>query len=123
MCFDVSANGSLLASAQEGNNSLIRIWDYATARCLSVFTMPVSSLKCLSFSADGNLLASVGKDAHNKEMIIIWDVSKCINGQKPDIVARQTSEWNILSLKFSPVDSTRLVSCGKENIRFWRARE
>jgi WD40 repeat protein len=119
----VSANGSLLASAQEGHNSLIRIWDYATARCLSVFTMPVSSLKCLSFSADGNLLASVGKDAHNKEMIIIWDVSKCINGQKPDIVARQTSEWNILSLKFSPVDSTRLVSCGKENIRFWRARE
>jgi len=29
----------------------------------------------------------------------------------------------VLCLKFSPVDNTRLVSCGKENIRFWRIRE
>jgi hypothetical protein len=26
-------------------------------------------------------------------------------------------------LKFSPIDSTRLASCGKENIRFWRIKE
>jgi hypothetical protein len=25
-------------------------------------------------------------------------------------------------LKFSPIDSTRLASCGKENIRFWRIK-
>ena len=43
--------------------------------------------------------------------------------EKPEIVARQTSDVNILCLKFSPVDNTRLVSCGKENIRFWRIRE
>ena len=28
-----------------------------------------------------------------------------------------------MCLKFSPVDSLRLVSCGKENIRFWRIKE
>jgi hypothetical protein len=38
-------------------------------------------------------------------------------------VARQTSEFNIIDLKFSPIDSTRLASCGKENIRFWRIRD
>ena len=27
-CFDVSQNGSLIATAQAGKNSLIRIWDY-----------------------------------------------------------------------------------------------
>jgi hypothetical protein len=27
---------------------------------------------------------------------------------------------NIIQIKFSPIDSTRLISCGKENIRFWR---
>jgi len=27
-----------------------------------------------------------------------------------------------VSLHFSPCDSERLVSCGKENIRFWRVR-
>jgi WD repeat-containing protein 90 len=38
-------------------------------------------------------------------------------------VAKQTSDFNILSLKFSPIDSTRMASCGKENIRFWRIKE
>lgn len=28
-----------------------------------------------------------------------------------------------MSIKFSPVDNSRLVSCGKENIRFWRIKE
>jgi len=27
-CFDINANGSLIASAQEGKNSIIRIWEY-----------------------------------------------------------------------------------------------
>jgi hypothetical protein len=33
-CFDVAPHGGLIASAQEGKNSIIRIWDYQTARCL-----------------------------------------------------------------------------------------
>jgi len=37
-------------------------------------TMPVVNLKCLAFSYDGKYLASVAKDAHNKEMIIVWDI-------------------------------------------------
>ena len=122
-CFDINQQGNLLASAQEGKNSIIRIWDYATARCITMVTMPVVSLKCLSFSHDGKYLASVGKDSHNKELIFIWDISRVQRGDKPDIVAKQTSEFNILSLKFSPIDSTRLASCGRENIRFWRLRE
>jgi WD40 repeat protein len=85
--------------------------------------MPVVSLTCLSFSHDGRYLASAGKDQHNKEVIYIWDISRILKGDKPDIVARQTSEFNILCLKFSPIDSTRLASCGKENIRFWRIRD
>ena len=39
-------------------------------------TMPVVTLKCLSFSHDGKYLASVGKDSHNKELIYICDISK-----------------------------------------------
>ena len=50
--------------------------------------MPVTTLKCLSFSPDGKLLASVGKDKNNKEMIIIWDISKVGKMEKPEIVAR-----------------------------------
>ncbi len=86
-------------------------------------TMPVTSIKCVSFSPDGRFLASVGKDSHNKELIVIWDISKIHKGEKPEIAAKQTSDFNILALKFSPIDNCRLVSCGKENIRFWRMRE
>lgn len=122
-CFDVAQHGGMVASAQEGKNSIIRIWDYYTARCISMVTMPVTSLKCVAFSPDGRYLASVGKDVHNKEIIIIWDISKIHRGEKPEIAAKQTSEFNILCIKFSPIDNCRLVSCGKENIRFWRVRE
>lgn len=86
-------------------------------------TIPVITLKCLAFSYDGKYLASVGKDSHNKEMIIVWDISRISQGQKPEIVAKQTSDFNILCLKFSPIDSSRMASCGKENIRFWRIKE
>jgi WD repeat-containing protein 90 len=122
-CFDIANHGSMLASAQEGKNSIIRVWDYHTARCLSMLTMPVVTMKCVSFSPDGRFLASVGKDSHNKEMIIVWDISRIHRNEKPDILARQTSDFNILSLKFSPIDNLRLASCGKENIRFWRIRD
>lgn len=85
--------------------------------------MPVVTMKCLSFSPDGRFLASVGKDAHNKELIVVWDLSRIYKNEKPEILARQTSDFNILCLKFSPIDNYRLVSCGKENIRFWRIKE
>lgn len=86
-------------------------------------TMPVNKLKCLAFSYDGRYLASVGKDSHNREMVIVWDISRVTKGDKPEIVAKQTSDFNILCLKFSPIDSSRMASCGKENIRFWRIKE
>ena len=28
-----------------------------------------------------------------------------------------------MQLRFSPIDSTRMASCGKENIRLWRIRD
>ena len=127
-CFDVAPHGNLIASAQEGKNSIIRIWDYHSARCLQMLMMKVTTLttfQCLSFSPCGKFLASVGKDERNRERIVIWDISRVHKHEKPEIVASQTSDYNITSLKFSPLrkDNLRLVSCGKENIRFWRIKE
>jgi len=80
-------------------------------------------MQSVSFSPDGRLLASVGKDQHNKQMIIVWDISRIHRGEKPDIFAKQTSDFNILCLKFSPIDNFKMVSCGQQNIRFWRIKE
>lgn len=95
-CFDLNSSGNLIASAQEGKNSIIRFWDYETARCITMVTMPVVSMRCLSFSQDGRYLASVGKDALQKEIIIVWDSARVQRGEKPEVVAKQTSEFNIL---------------------------
>ena len=38
------------------------------------------------------------------------------------IVARSVSEFNVLTLKYSPIDVEQMISCGKENIRFWRIK-
>ena len=56
-------------------------------------------------------------------MIIVWDISRIHRGEKPDVFAKQTSDFNILCLKFSPIDNFRMVSCGQQNIRFWRIKE
>ena len=115
-CFDVSHNGSLIASAQEGENSIIRVWDYHNARCLQMLTMPVKNLQCVSFSPNGQFLACVGKEGkdkrYSKEMIIVWDISRIHTGEKAVILAKQVSEFNIISLKFSPIDNYKLISCG-----------
>ena len=81
-----------------------------------MFTMPVLSLSCISFSLDGKSLACSGKEGaakrYGKEIIIIWDISKVYLGAKADIVAKQVFEFNVLSLKFSPIENNRLISCG-----------
>lgn len=123
VCFDASQDGKMLASAQQGKNSIIRIWDYQSAKCLSMVTMPVTSIKQVSFAPDGRSLTCVGKDSHNKELIVVWDIARIFKGEKPEVLAKQTSDFNILTLKMSPIDSKRLVSCGKENIRFWRLKD
>ena len=38
------------------------------------------------------------------------------------VIARQTSDFPISALKFTPYDAKKLVSCGKENVRFWRIK-
>ena len=98
--------------------------------------MPVKTLQCITFSHDGRYIACSGKTAYmreaskdigmqlcNKELICIWDISRIQRGEKPELIAKQTSDYGILCLKFSPIDVTRLASCGKENIRFWKIRD
>jgi WD40 repeat protein len=112
----------MIGSGQEGNNPMIRIWDYETGKCLVMFTVDVASLKCITFSPDGSHLAISGKDYTNREMIVVWNISQVQQGGGPIIVAKQVSDFNILTLKFSPFDNMKIASCGKENIRFWRIK-
>lgn len=39
------------------------------------------------------------------------------------LLSKHISEVNVLYIKYSPIDDRKLVSCGKENIRFWRLKK
>ena len=61
---------------------------------------------------------------YNRECIIILDLKniKSNNKRKPKILAKQVSDFDITCIKFADfsIGSYSLVSCGRENIRFWR---
>jgi len=115
-------DGYLIASAQEGDKPTIRIWDYETGKTFAVIYPKLNGIQCLSFNCDRSLLAASGKDDKNKETIIIWDVSVLNANSKPIQITKQISNFNIIAMKFSPIDPFVFMSCGRENIRSWRLK-
>ncbi|CAN0054207.1 unnamed protein product, partial [Laminaria digitata] len=63
--------------------------------------------------------------------VVVWDVALLCTaragalhsaGTGLAVVARQISDFPITKMLFSPFEKLRLVSCGRENVRFWRMR-
>lgn len=69
------------------------------------------------------MLVTTGSDEHNREIIIVWGLENIETSRKPMLCAKQTSSCNVLSIKFSPIDNNKIISCGHENIRFWRIKD
>ncbi|XP_071427702.1 WD repeat-containing protein 90 [Pithys albifrons albifrons] len=117
-------NGSstLLASAQAGPRSLGRLWDFPTGTCLSVFKTNVHSLWSLSFSHSGAVLCGVGKDGHGKTLVVVWSTAQVTRGAGVAVLAKAHTDVDIQALKIAFFDETRMVSCGRDNIRLWRVR-
>lgn len=43
----------------------------------------MAALKCISFSPNGLLLATAGKDHNNREQIVVWDLDGVLTDHKP----------------------------------------
>jgi WD40 repeat protein len=124
-CHDVTAltisqDGRFVATGQAGSSPRVVIWDLNTITQPKAITVPLlRELKSLSFNVAGNLLLTAGLDAKGRDLIIIWDI---LTAPEPEIVAKQISSFDISTIQFSPTHDLRLISCGKENIRFWRIK-
>jgi WD40 repeat protein len=123
-CLELSADGKILASCQEGDTPMLRIWRTDTHTCVGKFNVGVAEARCITFACQGYTMCVIGTDKHCRDEILIIEAQTKEDGRSmgAKIVARQISEFNILTIKFSPIDPDRLVSCGKENIRFWRIK-
>ncbi|XP_048465623.1 WD repeat-containing protein 90 [Rhincodon typus] len=120
----LSFNGTstLLASAQTGNVSLVRIWNFNKGNCLAMFKTHVHSVLSLSFSFSGRVLCGVGKDSRGKSMVVVWDTAKVSRDGEVVVLAKAHTEVDIQVMKIAVFDDTRMVSCGRDNIRLWRVR-
>ncbi|KAM6898195.1 WD repeat-containing protein 90 [Lycodopsis pacificus] len=117
-----NGNTTLLASAQTGNHSVVRVWNYHKGNCLAMFRIHAHSLSSLSFSYGGGTLCGVGRDSHSKTMVVVWNTSNVSKGGEVTILAKAHTDVDVLTMKVAFFDDTRMVSCGRDNIRLWRVR-
>uniref|UniRef100_A0A665V8A7 WD repeat-containing protein 90 n=1 Tax=Echeneis naucrates TaxID=173247 RepID=A0A665V8A7_ECHNA len=117
-----NGNTTLLASAQTGNHSVVRVWNYQKGNCLAMFRIHAHSLSSLNFSYSGGVLCGVGKDSHNKTMVVVWNTLNVSRGGEVTVLAKAHTDVDIHTMKVASFDDTRMVSCGHDNIRLWRVR-
>lgn len=129
-CIALSHDNRLIASGQSGPFSIVRLWDFDTRKCLAIFRNHDHSLCLLEFSHCGNYLCGVGKDKQGKTMLILWDIRE-INSKSNSsaasnsvrLVAKAHTDVHVNKILFVAFDSSRLVSCGRDNVRFWRLKD
>ncbi|XP_056153043.1 WD repeat-containing protein 90 [Lampris incognitus] len=120
LAFD--GNTTVLASGQTGKHSVVRVWDFFKGNCLTMFRTHAHSLSSLSFSYSGGVLCGVGKDSHSKTMVVVWNTSHVHRGGQVSVLAKVHTDVDIQTMKVASFDDTRMVSCGRDNIRLWRVR-
>ena len=142
-----SHEGKLLCSAQRscGDGAKACLWSLSEdggGQWLCDLGGHSSSIDALAFSTCDQFLVTVGRDTLKRVSIVVWEVALLRSGalgggafgafgasgssrgagsgSNLAIIARQISDFDIAAICFHPTDHTRLVSCGRENIRFWR---
>jgi len=116
--FLFACNGQILFTSQEGINSIIRIWKTDTGKCIKMLTTPFDKIITMTENKESNYLCTSGIE-QNKGSIIIWDISNLDN---IIVVIRHSNPTQINNIKFSPFENNILISCGNENIKFWRIK-
>lgn len=118
----LNPSSSLLASGQEGKQSLVRIWKFKTGTCVTVAKAHDHGLALLQFSACGRMLCGIGKDGRGQHLIVLWNTTYAEKGTL-DILAKAHTDFDISAMSMDPVDTSRLVTCGTGNLQLWRIRD
>ncbi len=82
------------------------------------FKVCLNGVRSLNLSPDSKYACFIGKTNKSKDGIAVYE----LKGKKVILLSKHISEFNILDFKFSPIEPLKFVSCGKENIKFWRLK-
>ncbi|XP_063961233.1 WD repeat-containing protein 90-like isoform X2 [Lytechinus pictus] len=121
-CLALSSSGTLLASGQTGQQAVVRVWHYQSGEGLAMFKAHTHSIFTLSFSGNGTSLCGVGKDGHGKNMVVVWNTSRVHRRGDVPVIAKAHTDVDIVRMRVSPYDETKMISCGRDNVRVWRVR-
>ncbi|XP_038631944.1 echinoderm microtubule-associated protein-like 5 isoform X6 [Scyliorhinus canicula] len=110
----IIATGQVGDSADmSGTAPLIHIWDATTKQTHSVLRCyHTKGVCCVSFSATGKLLLSVGLDP--QYTITVWRWQEGIK-----VASRSGHTKRIFVAEFRPDSDTQFVSVGMKHVRFW----
>lgn len=72
-CLTLSKSGRTVASGQQGINSNVFVWDFATREIIYCFEEHDHKVQNVAFSDDEKLLVTLGCPEDNK--LIVWDMS------------------------------------------------
>ena len=135
----LSHDGSILATAQDGRFPHVRLWNWQSGKCVAMLrpsasppsksdgsTPPDKPVVAMAFDPeDGNFMA-VTRGRRSNYVACAWKLTKTPAGPLPiacDLTARHTLECDVRCLEHSPFGPRQFVTCGAENIRFWRIKD
>lgn len=116
-------NGTMIATVDNNKDPNVIIWDATQEKLLKTFQCEVTNVNCLSFNSDSSLLVLFGVDDHSRTKAVVYDLAAVHQGRDPKLIAKQLTDYDVKYAKFSPIESNVLVSCGRENIRFYRIKK
>ncbi len=144
---EVSANHRYMISCDGGADGTVFLWDLHDGKKVLTLKPHSDSIQAVAISPDNSMLVTVGTDNQRRLTIITWDLQLLLMEKgavfpapvilaataaasvNPNtatgglIIARQLSDFHINKIAFSPFEEYGLVTCGRENIRFWRMRK
>ena len=136
--------GGLLATADGSPNGLICIYSLIDGKTVGSLRSHAGGCTTLAFSADGTMMVTVGYDAQHRTQLAVWDLQMLLiepfrtrnsnlqtqmidfmpgSSSAGMLLAKQLSDFHTQKVAFSPYKDFALVSCGRENIRFWRIKK
>ena len=116
--FTIGCKGEIIYSGEEGVNSIIRIWQVENTSCIKMLTTPLDKLKSLSESVNSKYLCAAGSE-QLKELIVIFEIKDLKN---VNVYVKKNVLFKINTIKFVPHSDEVLISCGNENIKFYRIK-
>eukprot|EP00435_Cladocopium_sp_Y103_P010187 s201_g2.t1 len=122
-----SDDGHWLASVQGATVAgvpVLRLWRTNGRGLDCTTTQPLSALcsvQSVAFDGGSRFLAVAGQDSRERPNLLVFDMSRA-KGGAINLIAQQFGP-DVTCVRFSPFEELNLVSCGMENIRFWRVKE